>query len=127
MKQFGSRLSVKMEIVLYIVWAFVSILWTITAFQVRAALLALSLLLIQTPALLPYGWSTSTLHGLNRLFVLIIGALWLGLIIFSEDYLREALEEQIFLPKLKRLLLMIAATYLISGGLSYLSGFFLQS
>lgn len=127
MKQFGSRLSYKMEIALYMVWALVAILCTITAFQVQAALLSLSLLIIQTPALLPYGWSTSTLHGLNRLFVLIIGALWLGVIMFSQDYLREALEEQTFLAKLKRLLLIIGATYLISGGLAYLSGFFLQS
>ena len=126
MKQFGSRLSVKMEITLYIVWGLVAILWTLTAFQVRAALLALSLVIIQTPALSPYGWNTSTLHGLNRLFVLIIGALWLGTVMFSQNYLREALEEQAFLPKLKRLLLVIGATYLISGALSYLSGFFLQ-
>ncbi len=50
-----------------------------------------------------------------------------GIVMFSQNYLREAFEEQAFLAKLKRLLLVIGATYLISGGLAYLSGFFLQS
>lgn len=121
MKRFGSRLTNQMAITLYLVWGIITILWAITAFQVQAALLSLGILLVNTPSLLPPGWNTHTLHGLNKFLIFIVAAVWLGLVMYSQDYLREALEEQRFSATLKRLLLITGAVYLISGGLIYLS------
>ena len=123
MKKFSTRISGQMEVTLYAVWGILTVLWIIVAFQVQNTLLTVGLVMVKYPALTPYGWSSHTIHGLNRLIIFVVGSLWLGIVVYSEQYLREACEEQKFFEKVKRSLLIIGGTYLTSGILMYLLSF----
>ena len=123
MKKFGTRISNQMEITLYAVWGILTVLWIIVAFQVQATLLTIGLVIVEYPALTPYGWSSHTIHGLNRLIIFVVGSLWLGIVVYSEQYLREGCEEGNFFERVKQSLFIIGGTYLTSGVLIYLLGF----
>lgn len=123
MKKFGTRISNQMEITLYAVWGILTVLWIIVAFQVQTTLLTVGLVIVEYPALTPYGWSSHTIHGLNRLIIFVVGSLWLGIVVYTEQELREGCEEGNFFERVKRSLLIIGATYLTSGVLMYLLSF----
>ena len=120
MKKFSTRISGQMEITLYAAWGILTVLWTIVAFQMQAVLLSIGLVVVKYPALTPYGWSSHTIHGLNRLIIFVVGSLWLGIVVYSEQYLREGCEEGNFFERVKHSLLVIGGTYLASGVLMYL-------
>ena len=126
MKKFSTRLSNQMEVMIYAVWGILSILWIIVAFQVQAALLSIGLIMVQYPALTPLGWSSSTIHGLNRLIIFVVGSLWLGIVIYTEQYLREGCEDGQLFERVKQSLFAIGGTYLTCGVLMYLLSFFLN-
>jgi|GEM_PF-1312256 len=107
-------------VLLYSLWLGLAALWTVTAFQLQTTLLYISFLIIENPTLRPTGWNTATLSGIYRCTFLILGSLWLGLIIFTERYLRESLEEDRLLVNAGRLLLIIGGIYGFSAGLLYL-------
>ena len=109
-------------IFLYGLWLGVAALWAVVAFQVQATLLYVGFLIIQNPSLRPTGWNTGTLSGITRCTFLLLGALWLGLVIYSERYLRESLEEDRLLVNAGRLLLVIGAIYGFSVGLLFILG-----
>lgn len=107
---------------LYGLWLGLAALWAVAAFQLQATLLYIGYLIIQNPALRPTGWNTSTLAGINRCTFLLLGSLWLGLVIYTEKYLRESLVEDRLLVNAGRLLLIIGGIYGFSAGLLYLLG-----
>ncbi|MCB0062651.1 MAG: hypothetical protein KDE19_11070 [Caldilineaceae bacterium] len=74
-------------------WLVLSILATVTAWQLHVTLLYLTTLLIQNPALRLPGWSMSTLVGVSKLSVLIWGSLWLIFVMYMEYQLRMAMRE----------------------------------
>ena len=105
---------------LYGSWLLLAILWAIALFQVQALLLGLTLMVIQTPWLTPTGWNSSTLSGVLRCTYLLLGGLWLGLVIYTEQYLRESVAEQRLLLKSGRLCLIIVVIYGLGSLLLYL-------
>ena len=106
-------------VVLYGLWLGLAVLWALLAFQLQVTLLYIGNLIIQNPSLRPTGWNTGTLSGINRCTFLLLGSLWLGLVIYSERYLRESLEEDRLLINAGRLLLIIGGIYGFSVGLLY--------
>jgi hypothetical protein len=105
---------------LYGLWAVLAALWAVAAFEVQALLLYLGIFIVEHPALRPSGWNTTTLSALNRCGLVILGAAWIGLVIFSERYLRDGLEEGRLRSRLVRLVLVIGGIYGASLGLIYL-------
>lgn len=74
-------------------WFILTILATVTAWQLHVTLLYLATLLIQSPNLRLPGWSMSTLVGVSKLSVLIWGSLWLIFVMYVEYQLRMAMRE----------------------------------
>lgn len=109
-------------ILLYSLWLGVAALWAVVAFQIQSTLLFISILIIQNPSIRPTNWNTGTLSGINRCTFLLLGSLWLGLVIYSEKYLRESLEEDRLLINTGRLLLIIGGIYGFSAGLLLVLG-----
>ena len=107
---------------LYGLWLGVAALWALVAFQLQTTLLFIGILIIQNPSLRPTGWNSGTLSGINRCTFLLLGSLWLGLVIYSERYLRESLEKDRLLVNAGRLLLIIGGIYGVSVGLLYILG-----
>ena len=105
---------------LYSLWLGLAAFWAVAAFQLQTTLLYIGYLIIENPSLRPTGWNTSTLSGINRCTFLLLGSLWLGLVIFSERYLRESLEEDRLLINAGRLLLIIGGIYGFSVALLYI-------
>jgi hypothetical protein len=87
---------------------------------VQNLVLYLGILVIQNDALRPTGWSSDTLSGINRCGFLVLGSLWLGMVVFTEKYLREGAAEQQLLRRALRLALIGGAVYLLSAGLLFL-------
>ncbi len=75
-------------------WLFLSILGIVVAFQLRVTLLSMGLFAVKRPSLRPTGWNTSTIHGLDRFVILILGIAWLFMVVFLENYLREGFGSQ---------------------------------
>ena len=98
------------------VWLVLAISAALTAFQIHATLLFLGLLIVENPTFRPSGWSTNTIHSLSRILILILGALWLGFVVFLESYLREDRDRQVLRPRVLRLIFYIAGVYIFSSG-----------
>jgi len=100
-------------------WLGLTVIATLTAWQLHVALLYLAALLIETPSLRPTGWSTNTLAAVSRLSLLIWGSLWLFFIMYLEHQLREAVQERRLLQRSGRyalgLLFLYGIGYLITG------------
>ena len=105
---------------LYGSWLLLAALWAIALFQVQALLLGLTLTIIQTPWLTPTGWNSSTLSAVVCCTTLLLGGLWLGLVIFTEQYLQESATRQRLLANTGRLGLMISLLYGLSTLILYL-------
>ena len=97
----------------YGLWLLLAVFAALTAFEVYAASIYLGILVVENPVLRPVGWSTTTITSLSRMVVLILGILWLGLIIFSEEFLREGQEQQVLISRVKRLFGLTAGIYLL--------------
>ena len=96
----------------YIVfWLGLTVLATLTAFQVHGTLIAISLAVIENASLRPLGWSTDTVYALSRVFWLILGIIWLGWIMFTEGYLREGYQRQLLKHRTIRLIIILAVIY----------------
>lgn len=106
---------------LYGLWLVIVLLWSIVSLYLQRTLLVLALWVIQTPALRPAGWSTSTLVGINRCGYLILGGVWLGMVLYTERYLREGLDEGALLVRAGRLLAIIAIVFGLSLALTFLA------
>lgn len=107
---------------LYSILALLMILWAVVAFQVQATLVYIGILVVQNPSLRPVGWNSSTIVGLSKCGILVLGAIWLGLLPFTEKYLREGLEDERLWTRIGRLLVVIGGIYGISAGLIYVLG-----
>ncbi len=102
-----------------LLWLGLTVVATLTAWQLHIALLYLAALLIETPSLRPTGWSTGTLVAVSRLSLLIWGSLWLFLVMYLEHQLRAAVQERRLLQQSSRyavgLLLLYLLGYLLTG------------
>lgn len=105
---------------LYGLWGILAAFAALAAYQVYITLLFLGLLAVENPATRPAGWNTATIYGLSRFLVLVLGALWLLLVLFSEDYLREGARQRQLRARVLRLVLFIGAPYGISYGVLFL-------
>ncbi len=104
--------SVYTNLIYLLFWLLSAILITLALFQLHATLIALALVIIETPSLRPTGWYIGTLYGVSRALWLILGMFWLGWVTFTEGYLREdadLLKERVF-----RLSMIIGSIYLLS-------------
>ena len=95
-------------------WLVLAVLVTLTAFQLHTTLIATAISIIETPSLRPTGWTLDTIHGLGRVFWLILGILWLGWIMYTEGYLREGKDNQLLIPRFVRLLLILIVIYALN-------------
>ena len=105
----------------YGLWGILAAFAVLAAYQIYVTLIFVSLLLVQNPATHPPGWNTSTIYGLGRFLVLVLGAFWLVAIALVENYLREGMAQKKLWPRALRVFLIIGALY---GG-SYISLFLL--
>ena len=108
-------------VALYGLWLIVVLLWTVLSFYLHRTLLVVGLGVIQTPSLRPTGWSTDTLTGIDRCGYLILGAVWLGMVLYTEGYLREGMEEGTLLVRTGRLLMIIITLFGLGFGLTFLA------
>lgn len=97
---------------LYAVWIGLAIAAVWVAFQWNGVVLTLAAWVISKPGLRPTGWTTATLPGINRLSVLILGALWLMGVLFTENLLRAAALEQRLIRQSVLLALILFAIWL---------------
>lgn len=105
---------------LYGMWGVLSILWAVLAFQVQALFVYLGILLIQSRSLTPVGWNSGTVAGLTRCGFLLWGAVWLGVVMYSHNVLKEALVEHRLLRQSGLMAGLIGAIYLAVTGLLFL-------
>jgi uncharacterized membrane protein YadS len=98
----------------FVFWIVLALLATLTGFQLHGTLIAISIAVIENPNLRPTGWSTATIHGLGRVFWLILGILWLGWVMFTEGYLREGKNRELLLRRAFILLLILGVLYATS-------------
>jgi len=79
---------------IYGLWLLFAVFTGYAAFQLRATIYFLATLVLENPEIRPNYWTSGTVISLDRLVVVLLGILWLGVIIFSEGYFREAQENQ---------------------------------
>ena len=104
---------------LYGSWIIASVLWVLAGIQLQRVFVLLGNLIIQSQ-FKPAGWSSDTLSGINRCGFLLFGALVLGVIVFSESYLRDGETEGQLLRRASRLVLIAAGLLIFSLGLVFL-------
>ena len=106
---------------IYGLWVVFAVLTALTAFQVHATLIYISILMVENPSLRPIGWTTGSIYGLSRVLWLVLGIFWLGWVMFSEGYLREGEEQHILKSRALRLFIIIGTIYAVSYGVLLLS------
>ena len=109
------RLQVVIDnIGVYGVWVLYAAFAGLTAFQLQATLIYIGLLIVENPDIRPIGWSTGTIVSINRILVLILGLLWLGVVVFAESYLRDGKSKNKLANRALRIFASTGAVYLIS-------------
>jgi hypothetical protein len=99
-----------------------ALLYALAAFQLHALIVYLGILIVESPSLRPVGWNSSTIVGVNKCGIVILGMLWLGLVLFSHHYLKEALADHQLWSKAGRLVLMSLGLYIFSAVVLYILG-----
>ncbi|MEZ4621321.1 MAG: hypothetical protein R2867_38275 [Caldilineaceae bacterium] len=97
-------------------WLALTLLATVTAWQLHITVLYLAALLIANPTLRPTGWSSETLVGVSKLSILLWGSLWLIFVFYMEFKLRESMQER----RLRRQIGWFGGILLALYGLAYL-------
>ena len=104
----------------YGLWLLSAAMWAAVMFQLQVLLLFFSILVLETSWLRPPGWNNETLKGIEKCGFLVLGSLWLGLVIFSERYLRKGVTENRFWQRVLHLVLVGGGIYGLSAALLYL-------
>jgi len=105
----------KFDAISYLIfWLILSVVVTLTLFQVHATLIVVAILVVDTPSLRPTGWTTGTIYGLSRLLWLILGIGWLGWVMYTYEDFRESKQLKILKGRFFRLLLILGAVYFCS-------------
>ena len=99
-----------------LVWFLLSALAVVLAFQWHSIIEGAGYLIINTPSLRPYGWSSTTLSGISSMAYLVLGAITLGVLTFIEQSTRHAARD----GQLTRLLVRYLAIMLGIGLLGFL-------
>jgi len=100
-------------------WIMAAVLWILAGIQLQRVFVLLGNLIIQSQ-FKPIGWNSATLSGINRCGFLIFGSLVLGVIIYSESYLREGATEGELLHRAGRLLLIAGGLFVFGLALVFL-------
>jgi hypothetical protein len=100
----------------FVFWLVLGVLAVFTAFQLHATWIAIAISVVENPSLRPPGWSMDSVHGLGRVFWLIIGILWLVWVMYTESHLREGRERKRLMPRFFIFLIVLGAIY----GVNYL-------
>lgn len=95
----------------YFFWIIVSILATLTAFQVHGTLISVALAVIENNSTGILGWNTGTVYAFSRFLWLLLGIVWLGWVMFTLDYLREGQKYQDLRRRLIRLAVILGGIY----------------
>lgn len=112
--------SILEDLGIYGLWVALGALAALAAYQLYGALLYVSLRVVDNPDLRPPGWNTSTIHGLSRFLVLVLGICWLLGVSFVIGYLKEAVGRHRLWMRVMWLVLLIGAIYGISYGVLFL-------
>ena len=95
-------------------WTILGVGVTLTSFQIHATMITIALEIVGNPSLRPTGWNTDTVYGLSRLLWLVVGIGWLGWVMFTFDFLREARGPKNLRGRFVRLVFILGAVYLCS-------------
>ncbi len=109
------------RVMVYGLWIGLSALAAGALWQLNFGLLTLAALLI-TSSLGPPGWTLDTLAGLNKLQVLVLGSFWLGLVMYMEHRLGQAVSQERLLPWALRTAGWLIALGILGYGLRLLPG-----
>jgi len=112
-----SKPSTPTWLAVYVYWIGLTIAAVWVGMQWNGAILALAAWVISKPGLRPTGWTNATLPSINRISVLILGALWLMGILFTENILRSAALEHRLLRQSALLALILLLIWLGSVAL----------
>lgn len=105
---------------IYVGWSALAAWWAIVFFQVQVLLIALAIFIGQTPALTPPGWHSGQVSGVYRCSTVILGAGWLGLVLFMLHWLQEKAPEGQLWRSGAKLALIGLGVYGLSAVVMYL-------
>ncbi len=109
-------------ILFIVLWVLFAVFWGFVALQLQNLVLYLGLLIINSPTFRPSGWNSHTIHGIYRCGFFILGSLWLGMVIFTLNYLQEGVSKHQLLHYALHLFLGGAAVYLFTTGVLFVLG-----
>lgn len=93
----------------YLAWIVLGIVGFWLVFQLRTNLLEIMALLFEDPDSFQDSW---TMRGIDRWFVVLMGAAWVFCITLLEGYFRASVEKQLIVPRIGRVFLTLG---LITG------------
>lgn len=96
-----------------ILWLISAVLITLTLFQMHGTIIAIAVAVVKNPALRPVGWNTLTVYSLSRLLWVILGVVWLGWVVFNEEFLREGKQLGLLRRRVILLFTTIVVIYLV--------------
>jgi len=96
-----------------ILWLISAVLITLTLFQMHGTIIAIAVVIVNNSTLRPVGWNTGSVYTLSRLFWVILGIVWLGSVVFTEEFLREGMQLGLLRQRVIRLLITIVVIYLV--------------
>ena len=107
-----------MGIVLF--WLALSAMVVLVAFQAHSLVMIAGAWVIRSPALRPYGWSSTTLSGVSSFAYLILGGFTLAIITFLEQALSRAATENRLLRQAGKYALVVGSVWIVCFGLRLL-------
>lgn len=107
----GSRMPTPLGYVL--AWFLLSALAVVLAFQWHSIIEGMGYLIVNTPTLRPYGWSSTTLSGISSMAYLVLGAITLGVVTFVEQSTRHAARDGQLTRLLVRYLAIMLGVWLL--------------
>jgi hypothetical protein len=115
----GSKSLTTIGIVLF--WLVLSAMVVLVAFQVHSLVMIAGAWLIESPALRPYGWSSTTLSGVSSFAYLVLGGITLAIITFWEQGLSRAATENRLLRQTGKYAAITGIVWIVCLGLQLLA------
>ena len=89
----------------------------LVAFQLYSLVMTAGAWIIESPALRPTGWSSTTLSGISSFAYLVLGGITLGVITFLEQGLSRAATENRLMRQTGKYALVIGSVWVVCFGL----------
>ncbi len=93
----------------------------LVAFQAHSLVMIAGVWLVESPALRPYGWSSTTLSGVSSFAYLVLGGITLAIITFWEQGLSRAATENRLLRQTGKYAAITGIVWIVCLGLQLLA------